>query len=80
MGTAEFVALPGFFRLESGTRTTGVDTWEPSWLAGADPMPEGVSTGRVDWGEGPTAEAAIADWMRRHHPALWAARQGEGQG
>jgi len=80
MGIAEFVALPGFFRLESGTRTTGIDTWEPSWLAGADPQPERKPTGRVEWGEGATAEAAVADWERRHYKparAALAAAKGE---
>lgn len=44
----------------------GPGSSEVSWMAGADPMPGGVSTGWVRWGEGATAEDAIADWARRH--------------
>ena len=63
MTIQDFVAQPGFFRLEKGSRAVGYDAHVVCWRAGADPCTGGESTGWCRWGEGATVEAAIADWF-----------------
>jgi hypothetical protein len=63
----EFVDLPGFFRVEKGSRATGPTTSVAVYMVGADPYTnDGEPTVRVTWGEGASVAGALDDWWHKN--------------
>jgi len=73
----DFVSLPGFFRLEKGSRAVSVDESVVNWSAGADPFPGGSPMGAVIWGHGSTAAEAIDKCIEKMGLATEKAMRGD---
>ena len=62
----EFVDIPGFFRVEKGSRAVGPLRSVTFYQVGADPLDEhGKPSGRCHWGEGASIEAALQRWWKK---------------